>query len=126
MLAPVHTEPETLEAPAGESHTADRVSTTILLVGSGLISLILLFAGLMLIMSTDSCGVVNECNTGLFSVAWLLSMLIPLAGFVATVVFTFVRIKRKQSSWWVPLAGTAIIVALFAIDVAIAFWVLDA
>ncbi|MBJ7331793.1 MAG: hypothetical protein JHC95_18000 [Solirubrobacteraceae bacterium] len=103
-------------------HTGDRVAAIVLLIVTGLIAAALFFAGLMLVMSSDSCGTGDtECNTGLFTIAWLLSMAFPVAGFTATTVFTFVRIGRGERSVWVPLLGLLAYGAGFAASVALAF-----
>jgi hypothetical protein len=117
-----------LEEPGDESHTGDRVATTVFLVASALIAIMLAFAGLMLVMSTDSCGSTgdgNDCNTGIFTITWLLAMLIPIAGLVATFMWTSMRLKRKQTAWWAPIAGTVVFCAIYALDIVVAFWALN-
>jgi uncharacterized membrane protein HdeD (DUF308 family) len=117
-----------VEEPGGEGRTGDRVATTVFLVVSALIAMMLAFAGLLLVMSTDSCGSTgdgNDCNTGIFTITWLLAMLIPIAGVVATSIWTSVRLKRKQTAWWAPIAGTFVFGAIYALDIVVAFWALN-
>jgi hypothetical protein len=115
----LHTEQET----SPEKHTVDRVAAIVLLIITGVLALGLAFAGLMLIMSTDSCS--NDCNTGVFTIAWLASMTFPIAGYVATLVYTFVQWGRGEGAAKVPVIGFVIYAAGFAASVAIAFAALN-
>lgn len=105
------------------ARAGDRASTIILLVASGIIAVGLAFAGLILVMSTDSCGSSSDvsCNYSLFTIAWLFSMATPLIGFLVTLFFTIRRLARSETAFWVPLAGTAGFFAAFALSVFVAF-----
>lgn len=105
------------------ARAGDRTATVILLGASGVIAAGLAFAGLMLIMSTDSCGSSSDigCEYGLFTIAWLFSMATPLVGFMVTLFFTIRRMARNGTAFWVPLAGTAGFIAAFALSVFVAF-----
>lgn len=111
------------EATGRAARAGDRAGTIILLVTSGVIAAGLAFAGLMLVMSTDSCGSVTdkECNYSLFTTAWLFSMAAPLVGFLITLFFTIRRMARNETSFWVPLAGTVGFTAAFGLSVVVAF-----
>lgn len=111
------------DASGRVARAGDRASTVILLVASGVIAVGLAFAGLMLVMSTDSCGSSSEagCNYSLFTIAWLLSMATPLIGFLITLFFTIRRLARTETAFWVPLAGTVGFSAAFALAVFVAF-----
>lgn len=103
-------------------HTGDRIAAIVMLVVTGVVAAALAFAGLMLVMSSDSCGSGDAaCNTGLFTIAWLLAMAFPIAGFTGTAVFTFVQIGRGERAVWVPLIGLLIYGAGFVGSVALAF-----
>lgn len=97
----------------------DRAVTIVLLVASGMVAAVLAFAGLMLVMSSDSCG--SNCNERLFAVGWILSMAVPIIGFAATLAWTIVRIVRRKTAYWVPIAGTLAFGLAFAGVVALAF-----
>lgn len=117
-------QPPTFVQPAespGAGHTGDRVASIALLAVSGLIATALAFAGLMLVMSSDSCSVMGDCNLGLFTVGWVLSMAVPVLGFAATLVVTIVRIARGKTAFWIPIAGTAAFGVGFALSVVLAF-----
>lgn len=107
--------------PPATSRTGDRVATVILLVVSGLVAAALAFAGLFLVFGTDSCGASADCDLDRFTTGWLASMLIPLLGFVGTLIATIVRLGRGRSAFWVPLAGTGAFIAGFIGAVAVAF-----
>lgn len=112
-------------AESGAKRTGDRVAAIVLLIVTGIIAAALGFAGLMLVMSTDSCGSGGtSCDTGLFTIAWLLAMGFPIVGFVATAVYTFVRIASGARAVWVPLLGLLAYGAGFAAAVALAFFAL--
>lgn len=120
--APQFVKPEN-EATGRATRAGDRVGTIILLVASGVIAAGLAFAGLMLVMSTDSCGSVSdrECNYSLFTTAWLFSMATPLVGFLITLFFTIRKMARNETSFWIPLVGTVGFIAAFALSVFVAF-----
>ncbi|MBJ7522477.1 MAG: hypothetical protein JHC84_22435 [Solirubrobacteraceae bacterium] len=48
-------------------------------------------------------------------------MAIPVIGFTATLIVTIVRLARKKTAFWVPLAGTAGFALGFVAAVAFAF-----
>lgn len=93
----------------------------LLLVVSGLVAAALAFAGLFLVFGTDSCGASIECDLDRFTTGWVLSMAIPIVGFIATLVATIVRLVQKKTAFWVPLAGTGAFVLGFVAAVAFAF-----
>lgn len=107
------------DASGRVARAGDRASTIVLLVASGIIAVGLAFAGLMLVMSTDSCGSSSDvsCNYSLFTIAWLLSMATPLIGFLITLFFTIRRLARSETAFWVPLAGTVGFFAAFSLSV---------
>jgi cytochrome c oxidase assembly factor CtaG len=77
--------------------------------------------GLFPIFGTDSCGASTECDLDRFTTGWLASMVIPIAGFVVTLVVTIIRLARGRRAFWVPLAGTGAFVLGFVAAVAFAF-----
>jgi hypothetical protein len=118
---------ESAEEQPVEKHTGDRIVAIVLLVVTGVVAAGLAFAGLMLIMSIDACGSDGGpgCNTGLFTIAWLMSMAFPVAGFVATAIYTFVKIHRHERAVVVPLMGLLIYGAGFALSIVVAFQALN-
>lgn len=105
----------------------DRIVAILLLVGSGAVAAALSFAGLFLVMGTDSCGTgTTECNTDLFVVGWVLTMGTPLVGFLVTAIVTIVRMTRGLRAFWVPVAGTLAYGAAYMACVALAFAALGA
>jgi cytochrome c oxidase assembly factor CtaG len=61
------------------------------------------------------------CDLDRFTTGWLASMLIPPLGFVVTLIVAIVRLVRRRTAFWVPLAGTATFIAGFIGAVAVAF-----
>lgn len=118
--APQFVKPEH-ETVGRVARAGDRAGAVILLVASGVIAAGLAFAGLMLVMSTDSCGATSDCNLDLFTVGWILSMASPLIGFLVTLFFTIRRLGRRETAFWVPLVGIVGIFTAFALSVALAF-----
>lgn len=100
----------------------DRVVAVVLLVLSGAVAALMAFAGLFLVMGTDSCGTgTTECNTDLFLVGWVLAMGIPIVGFAATFIVTTARMAKGRKAFWVPLAGTLAFGLAYAAAVAFSF-----
>ena len=100
----------------------DRIAAVVLLVVSGAVAALMAFAGVFLVMGTDSCGTgTTECNTDLFVVGWLLTMGIPIVGFAATLVITVVRMAKGFRAFWVPLAGTLAFGLAYVAAVAFSF-----
>ena len=106
---------------AKPSRIGDRVAAILLLVGSGVVAAVLAFAGLFLVMGADSCGSGTGCNLDLFTTGWILSMAVPILGFVVTLVVTIVRMAQGAKAFWVPLAGTGAFIVGFVGAVALTF-----
>ncbi|AXA96711.1 DUF6264 family protein [Microbacterium sp. PM5] len=93
------------------------VSVTLMLVGIVGFA-VLAFASLFLVMAADSCTN-GTCNTALLSVAWMIAMGGPPLVFGAAIVWTIIRLSRRKTSWWMPLAGAAAGILVWVIAVSI-------
>lgn len=88
----------------------DIAVTVILLVLDVGVAAIASFAGLFLVMGSDSCGT-RDCSTGLIVLGWLLGMGLPWVALVVTAIVAIVRLVRRRLAFWVPIVGAALIVA---------------
>lgn len=93
------------------------VSVTLMLVGIVGFA-VLAFASLFLVMAADSCTS-GTCNTALLSVAWMIAMGGPPLVFGAAIVWTIIRLARRKTSWWMPLAGATAGILVWVIAVSI-------
>lgn len=92
------------------------------------IFMLLLLTGIFVVLgfgngfATLSCGDSAEsCNTTVISLGSLLAIigapLVAIAGIVVSVIW----IARRKLSFWIPLAATALVVALFVVG----SWLVD-
>ncbi|MEZ2373046.1 DUF6264 family protein [Arthrobacter sp. RCC_34] len=71
------------------------------------------FLTLFLSMMSDGCYA-DRCNTGLMSAGWLIALALPPVIFVGAVIWTIIRLVRRQSAWWVTLAGAFLSILIWA------------
>ncbi len=100
------------------ARTADLVVTIILLIAGVFGFAILAFVSLFLAMMSDGC-MGGTCDTGLMSIGWLIALIAPPIVFIATVVWTIVRLVRRRIAWWLPLAGGILAVLIWLGGVAL-------
>lgn len=79
------------------------------------------FLGLMLAFVSDSCGVANECDTGLIAGGMFITGLGPWAVFAAGLVVAVVRARRGRRAVWVPWIGIAIAALVAVSGITLAF-----
>jgi hypothetical protein len=85
--------------------------TLLLLQGLGV--LLCAFLAVMLVFVSDACDSTN-CDTGLIASGMMITGLVPIALWVASLIHLIVRGRRDESNWWVPLLwiGVTAVVAV--------------
>lgn len=105
-----------------KDRTADVVVTIIelLLLFAG--GLLLSFAGLFLVFASDSCGSgTTECSTDLIALGVAVAAGGPWVPILGLGGWAVVRMVRRRSAWWVPLAAVPVACLVFALGAALAF-----
>lgn len=82
--------------------------TIILLVIDAAIAAFASFAGIFIVMASDSCGV-RECNTSLITLGWIVGMALPWIALIATVIVAIVLLVKRRIAFWVALVGGVLI-----------------
>jgi hypothetical protein len=96
----------------------DVVASSILLV-LGLIGFsIVAFASLFLAMVSDGCGSGTSCDFGVMTAGYFVALLGPPLVFLATAIWTIIRLVRRSLAWWLPLVGGAAALAVWGVGVA--------
>ena len=95
--------------------------TIVLLVLYVLAAAVLAFAGLMLVMSSDSCGSGTTCNVDQIGWGVGIASLGQVPAVIVVLVWTIVRMAQGRRAWWVPLVGAAVSVGLLVCGAALAF-----
>jgi len=83
----------------------DVVASIILLVLGAIAFAVLAFASLFLAMMSDGCGSGTNCNYGVMTAGYFVALLVPPVVFVASAIWTIIRLVRRRLAWWVPLVG---------------------
>jgi uncharacterized BrkB/YihY/UPF0761 family membrane protein len=108
----------TSHRPTATSVAAPRVAdvvATVILIVLGLFGVgVLAFVSLFLSMASDGCGN-GGCDLTVFSVAWLAALLLPPVVYLVAVGWSVIRMARRRSSWWVPIAGAAAALAVWVV-----------
>ncbi len=107
--------PEAARRPA---RTWDVVLTIVFLVLSPLAALAASYAGLFLAFAADACGSQN-CNTDLMNLGLWSAVIAPWVVFLIAVVVAIVLLVTRRLAFWVPLAGMALMTALWFVSAAI-------
>jgi len=107
--------PEAARQPA---RTWDVVLTIVFLVLSPLAALAASYAGLFLAFAADACGSQN-CNTDLMNLGLWSAVIAPWVVFLIAVVVAIVLLVTRRLAFWVPLAGMALMTALWFVSAAI-------
>ncbi|PWJ55522.1 hypothetical protein SAMN06264364_103197 [Quadrisphaera granulorum] len=84
---------------------ADLVVSIALLVVALVTALMTTFAGFMLVMASDSCGIVRECSTSGLTAGVGMSVIGPWVGLLGFGVWAVVRMARRRLAWWTSLAA---------------------
>lgn len=100
------------------SRTWDIVLTIVFLVLSPLAALAASYAGLFLAFAADACGSQN-CNTDLMNLGLWSAVIAPWVVFLIAVVVAIVLLVTRRLAFWVPLAGMALMTALWFVSAAI-------
>ncbi|WP_147424033.1 DUF6264 family protein [Microbacterium sp. AG1240] len=109
-------------APERASRRAPRVwdvaLTVVLLVLLTLFALAASYAGFLLAGASDACATVS-CDVETMNVGLWFGVISPWAVLLLSVVAAVVRLVRQRLAFWVPLAGAALMVALWFVAAAI-------
>lgn len=100
--------------------TWDVVLTIILLLIAIVVTIIASFLGVFLAFASDSC-VVNDCNYDAIGAGMYIAMGGVWLPLIAAVVVSIVMLVRRRLAFWVPLAGIALIAAVFAAGAGLVF-----
>ncbi|GAA1826742.1 hypothetical protein GCM10009812_18450 [Nocardioides marinus] len=80
------------------------------------------FAGLMLVMASDSCGTgTTECSTRIILLGVGLAVVAPWVALLAMGTWAVVRLVRRKIAWWVPLLAVPLWALVFGLGVAVTF-----
>lgn len=94
------------------------VTLSVILIIAGIIGFgILGFLSMFLGMASDGCF--GQCNSGLISLGWMIALFGTPGVFLASIVWTLVRLSRRRVAWWVPLTGAMVALAVWFIGVEI-------
>ncbi len=94
----------------GQPRTWDIVATTVELILLALAGMVSSFAGLMLVMASDSCGTgTTECSTGVILLGVGLAVIAPWVALLAMGTWAVVRLVRRKLAWWVPLLAVPLL-----------------
>ena len=105
-----------------EPRTWDIVATVVELIVLALVGMVSSFAGLMLVMASDSCGTgTTECSTGVILLGVGLAVIAPWVALLAMGTWAVVRLVRRKLAWWVPLLAVPLWALVFALGVAVTF-----
>ncbi len=109
-------------SPERVSRRAPRVwdvaLTVALLVLLTLFALAASYAGFLLAMASDACATVS-CDVETMNVGLWFGVISPWAVLLLSVVAAVVLLVRQRLAFWVPLAGAALMVALWFVAAAI-------
>lgn len=96
----------------------DLALTIVLLVLLPLLAVACSYAGFFLAFASDACGAI-ACDYGLMNVGLWSAVISPWVVLLGTVVVAIVRLVRRRLAFWVPLAGSVVMVAAWFIAAAI-------
>lgn len=99
----------------------DLVLAIALTVALVVLAAVLGFAGLFLVMTGDSCGIVAQCSTERLSAGVLVATFGPAVVAVIAIVAVVVRLVRARLAFWVPLFGVVVASLVFAGGAALTF-----
>ncbi|HEX2894223.1 MAG TPA: hypothetical protein VHO29_09510 [Marmoricola sp.] len=93
------------EAPSRPRNVTDLVVTVVGFAVTAVLGLGASFAGLMLVMASDSCGVGSECNSGLIGAGVVFAVAAPWLCWVPGLVIAIILQSRRRLTWWLPVVA---------------------
>lgn len=96
----------------------DLALTVVLLLLLPLLAVACSYAGLLLAFASDACGAI-PCDDGLVNVGLWSAVIAPWGVLLVTVVVAIVRLVRRRLAFWVPLAGSVLMIAVWFVAAAI-------
>lgn len=82
----------------------DVILTIVFLVGLVVYTAFASFAGLFLVMASDSCGV-KDCNADLITTGWVIGTLLPWLVLIAAGIVSIVFMVKRKIAFYIPLLG---------------------
>ncbi|WP_231727625.1 MULTISPECIES: DUF6264 family protein [unclassified Rathayibacter] len=104
-----------MRPPASRARIADVTVSVVLLVAGVIGFALLAMVSLLLAMVSDGCF--DQCDYGLMTVGWFIALLAPPVVFIGATVWTLLRIARRRTSWWMPLLGAVLALAIWGVGV---------
>lgn len=96
----------------------DLALTIVLLVLLPLAAVACSYAGFFLALASDACGS-TRCDYGVMNFGLWFAVIEPWVVLLLSVVAAIVRLVRHRITFWVPLAGIALMAALWFVAAAI-------
>jgi uncharacterized BrkB/YihY/UPF0761 family membrane protein len=92
------------------------IVASLILLALGVVGIVMLaFVSLFLAMASDGCGSETNCDFTLMGVGYFVALLGPPLVYIAAGIATVVRLTRRRTAWWMPVAGAAVALAVWAI-----------
>ncbi|WP_243074211.1 DUF6264 family protein [Microbacterium sp. SS28] len=82
----------------------DIVLTIVFLVGLVVLTAFASFAGLFLVMASDSCGA-RDCSVELITTGWIVGTLLPWVVLIAAAIVSIVFMVKRKIAFYIPLLG---------------------
>ena len=97
----------------------DIVLTIVLLIGLVIVTAFASFAGLFLVMASDSCGV-RDCNVDFITAGWVVGTGLPWVVLIVTAIVSIVFMVRRKLAFYIPLLGAVGVVGSLVLGFVIA------
>ena len=107
--------------PAAARRPWDVVLAIVLLVLLVCLAAIAAYAGVFLVMASDSCGSSTVCNEERLSAGVFVAAAGPAVVTVVAIVSVIERLVRARLAFWPPLVGMAVAVLVWAGGAALVF-----
>jgi hypothetical protein len=82
----------------------DVVLTIVFLIGLVVVTAFASFAGVFLVMASDSCGA-RSCSVELITIGWLVGTLMPWVVLIAAATVSIVFMVKRRIAFYIPLLG---------------------
>lgn len=95
----------------------DVVLTIVFLAGLVVYTAVASFAGLFLIMGSDSCA--GNCNTELITLGWGIGTIVPWIVLIAAVAVSIVLMVKRRIAFYIPLLGAVLVTGTLVLAFAV-------
>lgn len=110
-----------VDRPAAVRRPWDVVLAIVLLVLLVCLAAVGAYAGVFLVMASDSCGSATVCSEERLSAGVLVAAVGPAVVTVVAIVSVVERLVRARLAFWPPLVGMAVAVLVWAGGAALVF-----